>query len=189
VLSLRTDGALGDCRVGVGSGRVRLDQVAGATLRAGSAELRVVVSDGDVSVDAGSGRVQLDRVAGAVEVEAASGAVELGDVSGDLRIVSASGRISVGRSASSVDVRSAAGRGELGELVQGRASVTTKAGDIVLGIARGTAAWLDLTSTVGRVINELDEADGPDGTDERVEIRATTTAGDITVRRAAPVGA
>lgn len=185
---LRADGTLGDCEVDVGSGAVRLERVAGAILDAGSAEVAVIEAGGDVSVDAGSSRIRLDRVGGSVRIEAASGGVELGEVAGDVRVRTASGRISADRLGSSAEIAAASGAVHLGQLVRGRVSVETTAGDIVLGIGRGSAAWLDLRSTVGRVRNELDETGVPDSAEAQLEIRAVTKVGNITVRRSAPVG-
>ena len=41
-----------------------------------------------------------------------------------------------------------------------------------------------LKTTAGRLSNELGSAAGPEGTDETVEVRARTSAGDILIRRA-----
>ena len=186
---LRARGRLGECRVRVGSGTVSLDEVAGATVGAGSADVAVIAAAGDVSVEAASGRVRLERVDGSARVESASGTVEVGEVEGELTVRTASGAISARRAGSSVRITATAGRVRLGRLMRGQVSVETKAGDIELGVDPGTAAWLDLRSVAGTVRSELDEADGPGDAHHRLEIRASSTAGDVTVRRSAPVGA
>jgi hypothetical protein len=60
----------------------------------------------------------------------------------------------------------------------------TRAGDVDVGIREGTAAWLDVDARAGRVHNALAVADAPAATDEKVEVRARTTVGDIAIRRA-----
>ena len=47
----------------------------------------------------------------------------------------------------------------------------------------GTAAWLDVASQHGRVRNLLQDAAGPDEDDRTVEVRASTSYGDVVVRR------
>jgi hypothetical protein len=182
---LRTDGRLGDCRLDLGAGAVRLGRVARASIGAGSAEVVVVEATGDVSVHAGSNRIDLQRVEGSVSVESASGAVELGAVDGPVRVTTASGRVTAKRAGSSIEVRSATGAVELDTVVEGRIRVETSAGNVVVGIAPGTAARLDLASTAGRVDNRLDPVEGPRDVDRRVEVEAVTRAGDITIRRSA----
>ena len=55
-----------------------------------------------------------------------------------------------------------------------------------MGVSPGTRVWLDLGSTSGDAISELD---GSDGGDASLEIRAASVSGDILVRRAKGGGA
>ena len=70
------------------------------------------------------------------------------------------------------------------EVVRGTVELTTTSGVLEVGIRAGTAAWLDVSSTSGKVRNSLDARDNPDGFTETVEIHAHTDSGDIVVRRA-----
>ena len=60
----------------------------------------------------------------------------------------------------------------------------THAGDVAVGIRAGTAAWLDVRSLTGSVLNSLDAADEPEPSAPTVEVRARTTVGDVAIRRA-----
>jgi hypothetical protein len=56
-------------------------------------------------------------------------------------------------------------------------------------VSEGVAAWLDLRTKFGQVLNDLDEAERPEPGQDAVEIRARTSMGDIAIRRAATTGA
>ena len=62
--------------------------------------------------------------------------------------------------------------------------VATTYGEVEIGIAEGTAAWLDIRSDTGNVHNRLDEQPGPDAFDRTAEIHARTRDGNIVIRRA-----
>jgi DUF4097 and DUF4098 domain-containing protein YvlB len=84
----------------------------------------------------------------------------------------------------SVNAKSANGDVRLGEAATGSVVLETHAGDVEVGIREGTAAWLDLSATAGRVHNELDATERPEGADQTVEVRARTSIGDVVIRRA-----
>jgi hypothetical protein len=56
-------------------------------------------------------------------------------------------------------------------------------GDLDIGIAEGTAAWLEVNTGFGHVRNQLDNTTRPDHTDDTAEVRARTSYGDITIHR------
>ena len=56
-------------------------------------------------------------------------------------------------------------------------------GRLEIGIREGTAALLDVSSGFGRVENSLSASDGPQPSDETVQLRARTSYGDIVIRR------
>lgn len=108
----------------------------------------------------------------------------IGEIGGELRVNSSNGPISVVRAASSVTAKTASGAIRLGEVVRGRITLDSSAGGLEIGIAEGTAAWLDVRSAAGRVRNELGAAEGPGESEETVEVRGRTSVGDILIRRA-----
>ena len=56
-------------------------------------------------------------------------------------------------------------------------------GDLEIGIAEGTAAWLEVNTGFGQVRNLLDNTTRPKESDQTVEVRARTSFGGITIRR------
>jgi hypothetical protein len=107
----------------------------------------------------------------------------VGDAGGDLRLNAANGSIVVERSFASVVAKTASGDVRLGEVVRGSVVMESKMGDLEIGIPEGTAAWLDVSASAGRVDNTLDAADAPDGSAQTAEVRARTVLGDILIRR------
>jgi hypothetical protein len=63
-------------------------------------------------------------------------------------------------------------------------SVQTGSGEVVVGIAEGTAAQLDLRTGSGDVRNSLTPSDGPADGDETLVVHARTGSGDVIVARA-----
>jgi DUF4097 and DUF4098 domain-containing protein YvlB len=135
-------------------------------------------------ITASNGAVNIRRIDGPATVKNSNGASWIGEVTGDLRVGAANGTVTVDRAHAGVAAKTANGSVRVGEVVRGAVTLRTAAGSIEVGIRTGTAAWLDLNTSAGRVRNELAAAAGPDNADETVEVRARTYAGDIVVRRA-----
>jgi DUF4097 and DUF4098 domain-containing protein YvlB len=181
---LRSEGRLGECRFKTAYGDLRLDQVATAELKTASGAVNLDRADGAVEVTTGSGSVHLGRVEGTATVKNSNGDSWIGDVTGNLAVRSANGTISVERAHADVTAKTANGGVRVGEVARGAVTLETAAGTIEVGVRAGTAAWLDVNTTAGRVRNELATTSGPESTDETVEVRARTYVGDIVVRRA-----
>ena len=96
---------------------------------------------------------------------------------------SANGDISVDRAGAGVEAKTSNGSIRLGEVARGSVVLETAAGDLDVGIAEGTAAWLEVNTGFGHVRNLLDNATRPEETDETVEVRGRTSYGDITIHR------
>jgi hypothetical protein len=179
----RCDGRLGDCRIKTGLGRIQLDEGATLSLKSGTGDIGVDHATGSAEVTAASGDVRLGELDGSAVVKSSNGDTWIGVARGDVRIVAANGRIAVDVACGSVVAKSANGDVRLGDVARGSAVLQTHVGDLEVGIREGTAAWLDLSSTAGRVHNGLDAADAPEPSAERVEVRARTMAGDVVIRR------
>ncbi|MFJ8434522.1 DUF4097 family beta strand repeat-containing protein [Kitasatospora sp. NPDC094019] len=177
------EGVFGDCRIRTSVGRIRVDEAATAELRNELGDVRLGRADGDAEV-ASSGRIEIGTVGGALKVENLNGETVVGEVGGELRANAANGAVTVGTALAGVDLRSANGSLRIGELVRGRAALETAVGTVEVGIAEGTAAWLDVQTQVGSVRNALDSSGAPAGGGETVEITARTQLGDIVIRRA-----
>ena len=84
-----------------------------------------------------------------------------------------------------VAAKSANGAIRLGAVQRGPVVAETAMGAVEIGIADGTAAWLDLDTRYGHLHNALETAGPPAAGEETVEVRARTSYGDITIRRSA----
>ena len=137
---------------------VRLPAGSRVEARAAAAEFRGVGRLGDVTVEAAQGPVKLDETNNA-------------------RLTLQDGDISVGRLGGDAEISTQKGDLTVTEAVRGAVVLSTRSGDISVGAARGSSASLDPGTSYGRVSNALRN----DGTAD-LDIRATTSYGDITAR-------
>ena len=163
---IRVTGRLGQSRLKTGVGHVTADEIAG-----------------NADVHTGSGRVELGDIAGSVAIRNSNGASTVESAGGDLRVRNANGDITVGRAGAGVDAKTSNGTIRIGEVVRGSIALVTPAGDLDVGIAEGTAAWLEVKTGFGHVRNLLENATGPEEAAQTVEVRARTSYGDITIHR------
>ena len=177
------EGELGDCRVKVGLGHIRIAAARAVTAKTGLGDVAVELAS-ELEAQTGSGDVRVCTVAGEARVKSANGDITVGVAGGELRLTTANGSLAVDRAGGGVAAKSAFGDVRLGALTRGEVVVESGAGDVELGIPEGTLAWLDVRSSAGRVENLLEAADAPPaGDEERVRVRARTAVGTITVRR------
>ncbi|MFC6880253.1 MULTISPECIES: DUF4097 family beta strand repeat-containing protein [Actinomadura] len=143
-----------------GSVEVTVQLPAGSRVeaKAASAEFRAVGRLGDVAFEGAYRQIKLDEAAG-VKLIAIDGDVEVGRLTGPAEISTPRG-----------DIR-------IAEAVRGTVVLRTQSGDISVGAAAGVSASLDAGTGYGRVSSSLKN----DGTAE-LDIRATTSHGDITAR-------
>jgi DUF4097 and DUF4098 domain-containing protein YvlB len=181
--AFRCEGRLGECRFKTG-GTIRLDQTGALDIDTSHGEVVVERVAGPARVTSSSGKVRLGEVDGATEIKNSSGECWIGQSTGDVRVKTAYGDITVDRAMGSVTARTAYGSVRIGEAVRGSVELETSYGGIEVGIRRGTAAWLELSSRHGRVHNALDTTDGPAQHDDTLEVRASTSYGHIEIRRA-----
>ncbi|MFJ9951129.1 DUF4097 family beta strand repeat-containing protein [Kitasatospora sp. NPDC091207] len=177
------EGPLGDCRLKTSMGRVQVDWAESVRLKTDHGDIRLGHVAGDAEVS-GSGRIEIGTVGGALTVKNSNGDTEIEEVTGELTGNASNGRIHVGRAGSGVDAKTANGHLRVGRVVRGRISLQTGVGDVEVGIAEGTAAWLDVHSKFGGVRNTLGEAQGPGDARETVEVLGRTQVGNVIVRRA-----
>ncbi|MBM7492164.1 DUF4097 and DUF4098 domain-containing protein YvlB [Micromonospora luteifusca] len=123
-----------------------------------STELRSVGRLGDISFEGAYRRIKIDEAA-SVRLTAIDGDVEVGRLNGPAEISTARG-----------DIR-------ITEALHGTVVLRTQSGNISIAAAAGVSAALDAGTGYGRVSNSL-KNDGTNGLD----IRATTSHGDITAR-------
>ncbi|WP_436495017.1 DUF4097 family beta strand repeat-containing protein [Actinokineospora sp. HUAS TT18] len=183
VADVRGTGVLGECRFKTSVGHFRVDQT--GSLRADTTgHITVERVAGDADIATGTGRVRIGSVDGTAVVKNSNGNTDIGTVGGALRVRSANGDITVERAEAGVEAKTANGAIRVGSVARGSVTLNTSSGDLEIGVAAGTAAWLDLSTGHGRVDNALEDAgQGPDKSEETVEVRAHTAFGDITVHR------
>ncbi|MER6096088.1 hypothetical protein ABT154_09550 [Streptomyces sp. NPDC001728] len=176
------EGRFGNCRLTTSTGDIRLEEAETVRLKTPHGDIQVDLVTGGADIH-GSGRVRAGRIGGDAKVRNLNGETMIGETGGELRVNSSNGSISVVRAANSVTAKTASGSIRLDEVVRGQITLETSAGVLEVGIAEGTAAWLDVRSKAGRVRNELGVAQGPGESDETVEVRGRTNVGDIVIRR------
>jgi hypothetical protein len=182
--ALQCSGRLGECRYATGLGDVQLDETGPAVLKSGAGEITVEHVAGDAEISTGTGAVRVGRVDGAAMIKNSNGDTRIGDVAGHLRVNAANGHVSVASAHATVAVKTARGDIDLGEVERGAVVAQTAYGKVGVGIRDGVAAFLDLNTGFGHVVNALDAAGGPEPGDDTVEVRARSGFGDITIRRA-----
>lgn len=182
--SIHSEGDLGDTAVRSGMGEIRLDRVGGLVAKSGFGDVVADHIANDAVVKTGTGAIRLGLIAGTATVKNANGVVEIAECSRNVHIRTASGNIALGRALASVSAGSAAGDIRISEVSTGSVAVRTGAGAIEIGIREGAAAWLEVNSKFGSVRNGLTESNGPAANESKVEVRARTGAGDITINRA-----
>ncbi|MFE4361526.1 DUF4097 family beta strand repeat-containing protein [Kitasatospora sp. NPDC056800] len=143
-----------------GSLEVTVQLPAGSAVRgkAAAAELRVVGRLGDVAFDGAYRHTKVDEAA-SLHLSAVDGDIEVGRLGGPARISTTRGDIRVT------------------EAHRGTVELSTQSGSITVGAAAGVCAALDAGTGHGRVANSL-RNDGA----TVLDIRATTSHGDITAR-------
>lgn len=179
---LRCSGRLGKCKVKT-TGNVSLEGTGPLRLHTGTGHVTAEAITGDAEISTGSGKIQIGEVEGAAEVKNSNGDTTIDAVTGNIRVRNANGAIDVGRAGAGVDVKTSNGGIRLGEVARGAVVLGTAMGDLDIGIAEGTAAWLEVNTGFGHVRNQLENATRPEEADETVEVRGRTSYGDITIHR------
>jgi DUF4097 and DUF4098 domain-containing protein YvlB len=179
---LHCAGRLGQCRIKT-TGNVWLERTGPLRLHTGAGHVTADAITGNAEISTGSGKIRIGDVEGTAVVKNSNGDTTIDAVTGDLRVRNANGTIDVERAGAGVDAKTSNGSIRLGEVVRGSIVLGTAAGNLDIGIAAGTAAWLEVNTAFGHVRNQLGNTTRPDETDETVEVRARTSYGDITIHR------
>lgn len=181
---ITTRGVLGDTQAYSASGDVSLEQVADVDVRTGSGDINVETVTGSCDTKSGSAEVTLGRIAGDADILSGSGDVVISEVQGGLKVKCGSGDVVVKSTGNSVDAMAGSGDLLLKRVDHGRVKAKTGSGDITIGVANGTSAYLDVMTVTGDVQSELDGSEPPTEGDLTVEISAQTGSGDVVLQRA-----
>ncbi|MBU2667055.1 DUF4097 domain-containing protein [Actinoplanes bogorensis] len=178
---MRCTGRIGEGRLKTSAGDIALELC--GPLRLGTAAGHVTADgiNGNADVSTGSGRIQIGQIDGHAQIKNSNGDTIIDAVTGDVRVRAANGDISIEHAAAGVDAKTANGNIRLGEVVRGSVTLGTAMGNLDVGVARGTAAWLEVNTAFGHVRNQMDDAVGPDETERTVEVRGRTSYGDIVI--------
>jgi DUF4097 and DUF4098 domain-containing protein YvlB len=182
--NVRCAGRLGECRLKTSQGHLWLERTGPLRLNTGAGDVTAGAVTGDAEVSTGTGKIQIGDVEGAAVVKNSNGDTTIDAVAGDVRVRAANGDIAVGRAGAGVDAKTSNGNIRLGEVVRGSVVLGSANGDLEIGIAEGTAAWLAVNTGFGQMRNLLDNATRPEEADTIVEVRGRTSYGDITIHRA-----
>lgn len=167
-----------------GSGEVQVGDVTGtARVKSGSG----AVSAGSVGtalvMSTGSGDVSVGQTGRTASVSSGSGDIRLGEVTGDTVAKTGSGDVEVDRLGGTLITKSGSGNLVVRRATSGSVKANGASGSITIGVDQGTAAWLDVSTLTGRVIQELEQTGAPTDGQQRVEITAHTVSGDLRVHR------
>jgi DUF4097 and DUF4098 domain-containing protein YvlB len=177
----RGAGRLGDCRVKTSVGNVWLEHTGPLHLNTSAGHVTVDAITGNAEISTGSGKVQIGEIEGTAVVKNSNGDTTIDAVTGDLRVRAANGDIHVERAGAGVDAKTSNGSIRLGEVIRGSVVLGTAMGHLDIGIADGTAAWLEVNTGFGHVHNQMEIATRPEEAHQTVEVRGRTSYGDITI--------
>ena len=169
-----------------------------------SADLSATGRFGKVFAKTAAGDLRLGEVAGKLQVKTASGDVSVQSVETDSAVTTVSGDVEVERVEAALNVRAVSGDVELGRVLApvtlqttsgdvalrsveaGEARVQTVSGDARMGIAQGTAVWMDAVSVSGDLRSELGTVEEPPegGEADVVPLHVKTVSGDVSFIRA-----
>ncbi|WP_224392437.1 DUF4097 family beta strand repeat-containing protein [Pseudonocardia sp. ICBG1293] len=179
------EGPLGACEARTRYGDVRVDDAGSADLTADHGHVRIGGTvTGDATVRSDHGGMRVHRIDGTATLTSKHGDIRAEELAGEAVLTGTHGTVDVDELGAGARVRTAYGAVRLGRVHRGEVSLTSTHGRLEIGIAAGSAAWLDLDTT-GRVGNDLDPRDAPDGDGvDTVTVHARSREGDIVVRRA-----
>ncbi len=177
-------GLLARVEAASGSGDLTFEDVDAAELKSGSGDVTARAVRGAVNAKTGSGDITLESAGADVDLIAGSGDIQLRRADGEVRAKSGSGDIGVGASSDDLFLITGTGDVKLGAVGGGTVRAKTGTGDISIAVAIGVAAYLDLNTVTGDVKVDLDEADGPEGSESQASLTVHSGSGDIRVARA-----
>lgn len=178
-------GSFAGSRIATGSGDISVVHLTGASrLRSGSGDLTVDSTEADLDAQTGSGDIEVGSVSAACTLQSGSGDVELEHAAGPAKVQTGSGDIAIGDAESDVKTQTGSGDVRVTRVHRGEVKAQGASGDIHIGVARGTAAWLDVHSLTGKVRTDLESSGEPDEDEDKVRLQVNTVSGDITVVRA-----
>ncbi|MCT9869086.1 DUF4097 family beta strand repeat-containing protein [Paenarthrobacter aurescens] len=180
---LRCEGEFASADLRTDLGHIRIDSCGELRAHTDMGDVTVERASGRSRIKTGSGKIRIRDIDGVATVKNGNGSTWISHASGELSVSAANGDVSLERAGLSTTVKSSNGDISVGEVAAGSLTLQTAAGTLAVGVREGTAAWLDLNTKYGRVLNALVATNGPGEGTDTVEIRARNAYGDITVER------
>jgi DUF4097 and DUF4098 domain-containing protein YvlB len=184
MVSFRGEGRFGECKFRTAMGDLDLDHTGDLQIQTAGGQITVDSVVGTADVTAGSGTVRIRSIDGPAILKNTNGRTTIGEVTGEVKAKGANGDLTIDRAHAGVNAKTASGDIRLGEVIRGSIVVEAAVGELEIGIRQGTVAWLDLNSVIGRVESSLEESHAPERSEEKVEVRARSVAGNILVHHA-----
>ncbi|WP_310540022.1 DUF4097 family beta strand repeat-containing protein [Phenylobacterium sp.] len=188
--------------VQTGSGDIEIGTVdTDCDARGGSADISVKRIGGDAELITGSGDIDVGEITGSLKAKTASGDIEVsrarhadltsvsgdikaGEITGEFRASTGSGDVTLRQAGDAVDATAGSGDLAVKRVDHGRVRAKTASGDIVVGVAQGSSAYLDVTTATGDVKSALDASEPPREGEPQVELFIQAATGDVVLRRA-----
>jgi len=181
---LKARGRFGQTNINSGSGDIEIDQMASGDLKAGSGDIDVERVIGAVKVKTGSGDITVGDIGGDADLLAGSGDVVLAGGGGGVKVKTGSGDVVLDTGGSRVDAMAGSGDLVIKQVDRGEVFAKTGSGDVTIGVAHGTAAYLDIQTVTGDVRSSLDATESPQDGDATVSINVMSGTGDVVLQRA-----
>jgi hypothetical protein len=184
--SLDTEGRLGAVDVTLSAGNARIEDAERLDVKASAGSIVAGHVAGPATVRASAGSVRIREIGGESTIRSANGDTTIGSVTGTLTVSGAHGDILVGRVAGSLVAKASTGSLRVERVESGSVQLTTSYGSVEVGVPEGTAALVDMSSKNGAVRNQLQATAGPVADDAVAEVHASTSYGNVVVRRPDP---
>ncbi len=181
---VKARGRFADTHINSGSGDVEIEEIASGDLKAGSGDVEIERIVTSVKVKTGSGDVTLGPIGDSADVIAGSGDVVLDSVDGALKVKTGSGDVVVKAGGTKVDAMAGSGDVLIKRVDRGEIFAKTGSGDVTIGVAHGTAAYLDIQTVTGSVTSSLEASDVPHDGDATVAVNVVSGTGDVVLQRA-----
>jgi DUF4097 and DUF4098 domain-containing protein YvlB len=180
---IETRGVLGDVKASSGSGEVSIEEADDLEVRTGSGDIKASTVNGSCTVRSGSADVEIGEIGADADVKSGSGDVLIDSVGAKLSLKTGSGDLLLKSAGHTVDAMAGSGDLLVKRIEQGKVRMKTGSGDVSIGVAQGTAAYLDIMTVTGDVASELDAASGPSDGERTVDINVQSGSGDVVLQR------
>lgn len=180
-------GELGQCDLKTSIGDLQLDKAGPVQLRTSGGNITIDKAVGLTNITTGTGIVRIRSIDGTAIIKNSNGDNWVRDALGDIQVNTANGNITVERPSNSVTATTANGNIRIGDAARGTMRLRTSAGELDIGIHPGSAAWLDINTKHGTVQNLMEMVDKPADAEEKVEVYARNSLGNIIIRHATAV--